>query len=194
MPAEKIAEKQIPVTLHMGNVQMAAAFSGNSLVYRMGDVNYVSDPYRAFIADPSAMLGNEMATWLNSSGVFQSVIQPGSTQSAPYVLEATVTELYGDFRPDKPPTAVMAVQFALVDVISVRPRTVYEGTIERREPLEKAEPDALVQGYGKAVSQILTQFVSELSARKLSQSMRWPWLQRSDISRGMILNQPFANG
>jgi hypothetical protein len=58
------------------------------------------------------------------------------------------------------------VQFALVDVVSVRPRIVYEGTIERRELLDKALPDALVKGYGKAISQILAQFISELGARR----------------------------
>jgi uncharacterized lipoprotein YmbA len=165
MPAERIAGKQRPETLRMGNVRMAAAFSGNSLVYRMDDVNYVSDPYQTFIADPGAMLGNAMATWLDRSGAFKSVTQPGSTQSAAYVLEATVTQLYGDFRPGKPPAAVMAVQFALVDQNGIRAKIVYEGTVERREPLDRASPDALVRGYGKALSEILSQFVSELGAR-----------------------------
>lgn len=164
-PAATMAGRHSGDVLRMGNVRTAAAFAGTSLVYRMDDVNYVSDPYQAFIADPGAMLGNEMASWLDRSGAFKSVSQPGSTQSVPYVLEATITQLYGDFRPGRPPEAVMAVQFALVDVVSIRPRVVYEGTIERREPIDKAAPDALVRGYGRALSQILTQFVADLSAR-----------------------------
>jgi uncharacterized lipoprotein YmbA len=92
----------------MGNVRVAAAFSGNSLIYRMDDVNYVSDPNQAFIADPASMLGNEMATWLDRSRAFKSVTQPGSTQSARYVLEATVIELYGDFRPGRQPANIRA--------------------------------------------------------------------------------------
>ena len=91
MPEATGAGPRIPETLRMGNVRMAAAFSGNLLVYRMDDVNFVTDPYQTFIADPGSMLGNVMATWLNRSGAFKSVTQPGSTQSAPYVLEATVT-------------------------------------------------------------------------------------------------------
>ena len=167
MPTATMAGRQSGDIVRMGNVRTAAAFGGTSLVYRMDDVNFVSDPYQAFIADPGAMLGNEMATWLDRSGAFRSVAQPGSTQSVPYVLEATVTQLYGDFRPGKPPEAVMAVQFALVDVISIRPRIVFETTIQRREPIEKAAPDALVRGYGRALTQILTQFVSDLSTARL---------------------------
>ena len=166
MPAGN-AGTQIPGSLRMGNVRVAAAFSGNSLIYRMDDVNYVSNPNQAFIADPADMLGNEMATWLDRSRVFKSVTQPGSTQSAQYVLEATVIELYGDFRPGNPPAAVANVQFVLLDYTGTRPRIAYEGTIERREPLERASPDILVRGYGTAVSGILSQFVSELGARKI---------------------------
>ena len=80
MPAGN-AGTQLPGSLRMGNVRVAAAFLGNSLIYRMDDVNYVSDPNQAFIADPASMLGNEMATWLDRSRAFKSVTQPGSTQS-----------------------------------------------------------------------------------------------------------------
>jgi len=165
MPAGN-AGTQLPGPLRMGNVRVAAAFSGNSLIYRMDDVNYVSDPNQAFIADPASILGNEMATWLDRSRAFKSVTQPGSTQSARYVLEATVIELYGDFRPGKQPAAVVKVQFVLLDYSGTLPSVVYEGTIGRREPLERASPDILVRGYGTALSDILSQFVSGLSARK----------------------------
>ena len=166
MPTQQIGVQKVPDALRMGSVRMAAPFSGNSLVYRLDDVSYVSDPNQAFIADPGSMLGSKMATWLGHSGAFKSVSQPGINQSAPYVLESTVTELYGDFRQGTPPTAVVAVQFALIDVLSVRPRIVYERTIEQHEPLDAATPDALVRGYSRAVSQILTQFVTELSVQK----------------------------
>ena len=166
MPARN-AGTRLPGSLRMGNVRVAAAFSGNSLIYRMDDVNYVSDPNQAFIADPASMLGNEMATWLDRSRAFKSVTQPGSTQSARYVLEATVIELYGDFRPGKQPAAVVKIQFVLLDYSGTLPSVVYEGTIGRREPLERASPDILVRGYGTALSEILSQFVSELGARTI---------------------------
>jgi cholesterol transport system auxiliary component len=166
MPAGN-AVTRLPGPLRIGNVRVAAAFSGNSLIYRMDDVNYVSDPNQAFIADPASMLGNEMATWLDRSRAFKSVTQPGSTQSAQYVLEATVIELYGDFRSGKQPAAVVKVQFVLLNYSGTLPSVVYEGTIGRREPLERVSPDILVRGYGTALSEILSQFVSELGARKI---------------------------
>ena len=160
-------------SLRIGSVRVTAAFAGNSLVYRVDDVQYVADPYNAFIADPAAMLGNRMAEWLDRAGPFKAVAQPGSTQSAksaPFVLEATVTELYGDTRAGVPPAAVMTVQFALVDTSGPRAVTVYERTISRRVPIEQAKPDALVRGFGKALGDILLQLRSDLAALPAGQA------------------------
>lgn len=162
-PAARISGAFGTEVARMGNVRVAAAFSGNSLVYRRDDVTFQSDPYEAFIADPSAMLGNQIAAWLDRAGPFRAVVQPGSGQTTRYVLEATVTELYGDFRPNQPAAAVMAIQFALVDSTAVRTTTLMERTISRRVPLDRATPDGLVRGYGVALSGILTELVSDLA-------------------------------
>jgi uncharacterized lipoprotein YmbA len=165
MPVSRTATRRSE-TLRMGNVRVVAAFAGNALVYRTDDVRFTSDPYQAFIADPAAMLGSQMAAWLDRAGPFNGVAQPGSAQPAPYVLDATVTELYGDFRAGAPPAAVMAVRFVLINQTGSRLKTVYEGTISRRVDLDQATPDALVRGYGTALSEILEQLVSDLEAQR----------------------------
>ena len=146
----------------MGNVRVAAAYAGNSFVYRLDDVQYVSDPYHAFIAEPGAMLGNRMAEWLDRAGPFKTVVQPGSARPAGYVLEAMVTEIYGDFRAGQRPAAVLAVEFALIDQADARSKVVYERTIASRIDLPQASPEALVRGYGKALAEILSELVPEL--------------------------------
>jgi uncharacterized lipoprotein YmbA len=156
-----------PETLRMGNVRVAAAYAGNALVYRLDDVQYASDPYHAFIAEPGEMLGNRMAEWLDRAGPFDTVAQPGSARPAAYVLEATVTELYGDFRHGHGPAAVLAVQFALIDQNGARAKLVRERTIASRVDLPQASPDALVRGYGTALADVLSQLVPELGARNV---------------------------
>jgi cholesterol transport system auxiliary component len=151
-------------TLRIGNVRVAAAYGGSALVYRMGEVQYASDPYHAFKAEPGAMLGNRMAEWLDHAGLFDSVAQPDSARPAAYVLDATVIELYGDFREGSHPAAVMTMQFALIDQAGVRPQLVHERTIASRIELPHASPDALVRGYGEALAQILSELVPDLSA------------------------------
>jgi cholesterol transport system auxiliary component len=156
---------RLPERLRIGFVRVAAAYAGSALVYRLDDVRYAADPYHAFVADPGAMLGSRMAEWLERAGLFSGVAAPGSAQPAPYVLEATVNELYGDFRAGAPPAAVLSVQFALIDQTSARPKVMYERTIARRVSLSKASPDELVRGYGTALGEILTEVAPDLSAR-----------------------------
>ncbi len=151
-----------PQTLRMGNVRIAAAFAGNALVYRLNDVQYVSDPYNAFIAEPGAMLGNRIAEWLDRAGPFETVAQPDSTRPAAFVLEATVTELYGDFRPGRRPAAVLTAQFALIDQTGARAKLAHEWTIARRVDVAQASPDALVRGHGTALGEILAQLAPQL--------------------------------
>lgn len=151
-----------PETLLMGNVRVAAAYARNALVYRVDDVQYTSDPYHAFIAEPGALLGDRMAEWLDRAGPFKTVAQPGSTRPAGYLLAATVTELYGDFREGKAPRAVLTVQFALIAQGGARPRLMRELTFTSRVDLPQATPDALVRGYGKALAEVLAQLVPEL--------------------------------
>ena len=159
------AEPGLPETLRVGAVRVAAPFAGNSLVYRLGDVRYVTDPYNAFGADPGAMLGGRIAQWLDGAGAFRAVAQPGSARPSPYVLEVSVTELYGDFRSAKAPAAVLAMQFALIDHSGPRPTSSYERSYSHSVELPQASPEALVRGYGTALSQILAQVAVELSAQ-----------------------------
>ena len=154
--------RRCPEALRVGNVRVAAAYAGSALVYRLDEVRYAADPYSAFVADPGAMLGNQIAQWLERAGPFSTVAQPGSTQPASYVLEATVAELYGDFREGRAPAAVLTVQFALIDQTSARPKVTYQRTITRRIDLPKASPDALVRGYDTALAQMLSQVVPDL--------------------------------
>jgi uncharacterized lipoprotein YmbA len=153
-----------PEVLRMGQVRVAAAYASNALVYRLDDVHFTSDPYNALIAEPGAMLGDRMGEWLDRFGPFSTVAQPGSTGPAAYILEATVTELYGDFRNGRRPAAVIAVQFALIDQAGPRPRLEHERTIARRVDLPQASPDALVRGYGEALGEILSQLASDIDA------------------------------
>jgi uncharacterized lipoprotein YmbA len=150
-------------SVRVGNVRVAAAYAGTALVYRMDDVQFTSDPYSRFIAEPATMLGDQMAAWLAGSGRF-AVVGPESVQPAHYLLETTVTELYGDFRAGREPAAVLAVQFALLDYTGVRPKAVLERSIARRVDLPRASPDALVRGYGAALAQILTELAADLQA------------------------------
>ena len=161
-PPPAPAKERRPEALRMGTVRVNPAFAGRALVYRMDEVKFTADFYHTFIAEPDPMLGSRMAEWLDRAGPFKTVAQPGGAVPAPFALEAVVTELYGDFRPGQPPAAVMTVQFTLIDLSSPTVTVVFERFIGRRIALPEAAPDALVRGYGQALSEILTELSGQL--------------------------------
>ena len=153
-----------PERLRVERVRIAAAYDRTALVYRLNAVRYVSDSYHSFLADPGPMLSNRIAEWLAAAGLFKAVDAPGGAAPAPWVLEATVTELYGDFEVGGDnPAAVMSIRFTIIDERSARPKVVYERSLSRRVPVSRAAPEALVSGYGMALADILTQLATDLS-------------------------------
>jgi cholesterol transport system auxiliary component len=162
MPTPGLSAVRRSETVRFGNVRVAAAFAGSALIYRMDEVHFTSDPYSAFIAEPGAMLADQMAAWLDRAGPFKTVTQPETTRNTSYVLEAVVTELYGDFRRGQGPAAVLMMRFALIDQTGVRPKSLLEHAIGRRVSIARASPDALVRGYGSALDEILGELRMDL--------------------------------
>jgi cholesterol transport system auxiliary component len=149
-------------SLRVGRMRVAAAYSGTALLYRMNEVRVVSDPYNQLIAEPGPMLADQIAAWLERARLFQSVAHPDTSLPADYVLEGTVTELYGDFRPGQAPAAVLAIQLVLIDLTGTLPRSTYTQVIAQRVKLPAASPDALVRGYGQALTALLAQLTTDL--------------------------------
>jgi len=160
--AMAIPKSPHPERLRVERVRVAAAYDRAALVYRLDAVRYISDPYHTFLADPGPMLSNRIAEWLAAAGLFKAVDAPGGSAPAPWVLETTVTELYGDFENDNP-AAVMSIRFTIIDEGSARPKVAYESSLSRRVPVSRATPEALVSGYGRALADILTQLAADLS-------------------------------
>ncbi len=163
IPPPAVSVSRRPETLTMGRVRVAPAFASRSLVVRLDEVRYSADFDNTLISEPGELLGSRIASWLDQAGVFASVTQPGDFKGARHVLEAVVTELYGDMRPGRTPTAVVKIQFRLLDLTGVTPKVILEQTIGRRAALSDASPQALVRGYGSALGEILNELVTALS-------------------------------
>ena len=162
--AVAVPKPRHPERLRVERVRIAAAYDRTALVYRLSSVRYVSDSYHGFLADPGPMLSNRIAEWLAAAGLFEAVDVSGGAAPAPWVLEATVTELYGDFEVGGDnPAAVMSIRFTIIDERAARPKVVYERLLSRRVTVSRAAPEALVSGYGMALADILTQLATDLS-------------------------------
>jgi cholesterol transport system auxiliary component len=168
-PAASAALKPVSTDrLRVARVRVSAPYDRTALVYRLNGVRYISDPYHAFLSDPAPLLSNRISAWLSASELFRSVDGPGSAAPARWILEATVTDLYGDFETGAgAPAAVMSIHFTIIDESAARPKVAYESVLSRRVSVQSGSPDALVDGYGTALSDILTQFAKGISDQPL---------------------------
>jgi hypothetical protein len=57
----------------------------------------------------------------------------------------------------------MVIQFRLLDLIGISPRPMMEQTIGRRVRLSEETLEVLVQGYGEALGQILSELGNALA-------------------------------
>jgi cholesterol transport system auxiliary component len=157
-----------PAVLKVGTISVAAPFRGKSLVYRDGDLKYESDFYNEYFVSPSAMLTEGAAAWLAATGIFKEVLPAAANADGNFVLEGFVSELYGDYRDEAKPAAVLTGKFFLIDNRILSGVPVWQTELKQRVPLSNRSPDALAAGLNAAWSAMLADLSRELAAVKLA--------------------------
>jgi cholesterol transport system auxiliary component len=154
---------QSPMWLKMGSFSVSTPFDTKSLVYRLGDQRYEKDFYNAYISTPSSMFSNATRQWLDQSGIFRLTVAQGTSFFPFYTLQATIDELYGDYRGK--PEAVVSVQFFFaVTNPNIPTPLITAKRYTQRIALENNLPQTLVLGQQQALAAILQQLEADLFA------------------------------
>ena len=148
--------------LGIRNLEIAAPFEGRPLVYRTGDYAYVRDPYAAFLDTPAESLLVTIREWLRDQASFAAVVERGSSLKPNTFAEISVTRLYGDFRQPQRPVAVLTMRFLFFDAPNALPgKVLLEREYARSIAVKSATPAALMDGWNQALTQVLTQVISD---------------------------------
>lgn len=133
--------------------RVAAPYSGRSLVYRTGTVEYEQDAYNLFLTAPDAQITEAMSQW------FCRTAPAGSDNRAKITLLPEIDALYADFRDTEKPLAVaeMHITFKQADKIWTR-------LIRAETPLP-AQPAAaeVVEALSQSMTDILTKLTDYLN-------------------------------
>jgi len=149
--------------------KVVAAFDSRAFVIRRGESEYLPDAYHAFLVSPGTMLTDLVAGHIRSLGKF-SVVTTGGSQVVPtHVLEADVTECYGDYRDVGSPKAVLAIQFRMLHPLTqVSPPSLWQVVARQEVPIARTEPEALVAGWEEGVARFCDRIAHVLGMHELA--------------------------
>lgn len=132
------------------------------LLCRKGESEYESDFYNQFLVAPQALISSQTRAWLAQSGKFKAVLEPGSLIEATHVLEGNVLALYGDFRGQGLPQAVMQIRvFAVANKASL-PRIAFARDYRASREAAGQTAEALVAAFNQCLEQILAELETDL--------------------------------
>ena len=161
-PQNERTAPTIGSVLKIRKLRVAPQFEGKELVYRTNEVQFESDFYNEWFIQPNAMLTQQLQNWLVYEGPFQYVVDASSALEATHILEGVVTGLYGDYRDQGRPKAIVEVQMVLI-----KDRPSGEEILFRREYSEKVHvpeqsPDALTKGWTEGFRQLFTALAKDI--------------------------------
>jgi uncharacterized lipoprotein YmbA len=148
--------------LEMGRVRVASPFERQRFVYRTADASFESDYYQQFESPPGALVRDVTRAWLADSGLFGAVLGRGGGIAPDWWLEAEVGSLYADLRRGTPPSAVLAVEFRLLDARSRAPEVVFQRRYEERAEAASAQPHDLVAAWSGLLERVLAELETDL--------------------------------
>ena len=149
--------------LQIRKFRASPAFEGKELVYRTSDARYEGDFYNEWFVPPNAMLTQQVMNWLTTAGLFQYVMDSLAPLPATYILEGTVTALYGDYRAT-PAKAVLGLQFFLVhEPSSLHAEIIWQQEYRKEVDVMEQTPEALVSGWNGALRLILSGLDEDLN-------------------------------
>jgi cholesterol transport system auxiliary component len=158
-------------TLQISSARVSPRYADKNFVYRRSDARFESDFYNEFLVSPGVLVAEELRQGLSQSGLFKFVVSSVNALAPTHTLETVVNSLYGDFRDLGAPQAVMEIEFFLNQEESPS-GIVFHKRYHRTIPLKERNPEALVQGWNKALEAISRSLVTDLKSSNVHLGIR----------------------
>lgn len=151
-----------PVSFRIKSFYAAPAAWDRYLTYRTSEMAYEQDYYNQLIVAPAMMIRDQLLLWMKGSPVASFVLPPDSSQDPDYVIDGKVLALYGDYRDETHPKAVISVECLLSHYRAETSKLVMQKIYSQEIPMKRISPLILTEAWSKGLCQILTDFENDL--------------------------------
>ena len=148
--------------LRLKPVRVTSHFRGQTLVFRVGNNEYRTQPPHEFFSEPQEMFTEQLKRWLQKSGLFSQVVINEDTP-ADMVLESAVTGLYGDQREQFSPQAVLEMQFFLMSDDQNNAEPLLQTGLRIEIDIEQTTPENVVKGWKQGLEELLATLEDDFS-------------------------------
>jgi len=164
-PAPRTASAPGGVVLALARVEVAPPYSGQRLVYEVGDNEFESDPYAKFIAPPGWLLTVAIEGYLANADFVRDVAVSGRGGRPDAIVEVAVSQLAGKFRPGGS-SAVLALRVRVIPERAGgrRGSAILLKTYSKTIPVPRATAADVVHGWNQGLAEIMEEFESDLRA------------------------------
>lgn len=146
----------------LSRVSVSPLFQSRAFTYRTADNTYKHDPYAGFLAPPDRALAESIRGWLRAGGAMGRVLEPGGALAPTLIVEASVNELYGDFRNPSQPLGTMEIHVIVYEGKEDGPgRIVLDKIVSRQTALARKTPAALAAAWDADLREIMKEINSE---------------------------------
>ncbi|MCX4188069.1 ABC-type transport auxiliary lipoprotein family protein [Methylophaga sp. OBS4] len=142
-------------------VRVVPHFENKTIVFRVGESEYQSQPPHELFSEPEDMFTAQLRRWLQKTGLFSQVVIDESIK-ADYVLESAVTALYGEKRQAYSPQAVVEMQFFMSSAADDK-NMLFQTGLRVDVDIEKTTPGTVVTGWKQGLEELLATLEQDLS-------------------------------
>jgi hypothetical protein len=151
------------------HLTVSPQFDSRSFTYRTAEDTYEHDPYASFMISPDRALAQAIRARLRNGGVFGRVLEQGGGMTSSVVVEASVSELDGDFRDPSHPLAAMTIHFIVYQLGLDGPgRVLLDKVCTCRTPLARRTPAAVIAAWDADLSKIMDELNSDYAKANLN--------------------------
>lgn len=167
LPADPTRTNATDRVVALSRVSISPTFQSRCFTYRIGEDSYEQDPYAGFLIPPERALAESIRASMRASEVFGRVVEPGSGIMPNVIVEASINELYGDFRLAPRPVGTMGIHFMCYEVQDGEPRRiVFDKYCLQETALARKTPAALMAAWDQDLRAIMNQINSEYAKTK----------------------------